>query len=165
MLLRNLKSVAMANPPFDLQRAHLWFAVELNNFAWDQLENPARSLEQQERMIHAAHGACFHWLQVGDLLNHLRAQCLLATTYAAAGLGEAAVRHAERCLQLSAEAGERQTPFDRTTAHGCASNAYYCVGQVAQAREHHARAEASAASLVEADEREMYARLYPAILC
>jgi hypothetical protein len=32
-----------------------------------------------ERMIHAAHAACFHWLQVGSLLNHLRAECLLAT--------------------------------------------------------------------------------------
>ena len=39
-------------------------------------------------MIHAAHGACFHWLAAGDLLNHLRAQCLLATAYAKAGLAE-----------------------------------------------------------------------------
>ena len=52
------------------------------------------------------------------VLNHLRAQCLIATAYAKASLAEAAVRHAEKCLALGAAAGERQAPFDRAMAHG-----------------------------------------------
>src|SRR5262249_26385540 len=111
----------MAEPPFDVSRAHRWFAVELNNFAWDLVEKPERSADDVDRMIHAAHGACYHWLHAGNLLNHLRAQCLLATAYAAAGLPEPAVRHARRCLQLSEEAGDSQTTFDRATAHGSAA--------------------------------------------
>src|SRR5687768_7578725 len=90
----------MAEAPFDVARAHRWFAVELNNVAWELVEARERSTADAERMIHAAHGACFHWLQVGDLLNHLRAQCLITTAYLKAGIAEAAVRHATHCLEL-----------------------------------------------------------------
>ena len=79
-----------------MSRAHGWLAVELNNLAWQLVEAGHRSPADAERMIHAAHGVCFHWLQVGNLLNHLRAQWLLTTAYAKEGLAEAAVRHAER---------------------------------------------------------------------
>lgn len=76
----------MSTAPFDLPKAHRWFAVELNNLCWDLIEAEHRSAEQTERMIHAAHAACHHWLQVGTAVNNLRAECLLATAYALAGL-------------------------------------------------------------------------------
>ena len=84
-------------------------------------------------MIHAAHGACFHWLESGNVLNHLRAQCLLATAYGKTGLTEAAIRHAQKCLTLSVAASEQQTAFDSATAHGCASAAYSAAGRKAEA--------------------------------
>ncbi len=152
----------MTNPPFDVQRAHRWFAVELNNVAWDLVEADAVTPADVERMIHAAHGACFHWLVAGDLLNHLRAQCLLATAYAKAGLSESAVRHAERCLALSAEAGDRQTPFDRATAHGCASLAYKGAERMEEARAQHQKASAAAAAFDHPSEMPLFERLYPA---
>src|SRR5688572_250021 len=114
----------MAEPPFDVTRAHRWFAVELNNLAWELVEAPERSAADVGRMIDAAHGGCFHWLQVGDPLNRLRAQCLLAPAYAKAGLVGEAVRHAQRCLELSREAGDTQSAFDRATAHGSAAVAF-----------------------------------------
>jgi len=151
----------MAEPPFDLPQAHRWFAVELNNQAWDLLEKPDRTPAEIERMIHAAHAACFHWLQVGDLLNHLRAQCLLATVYARTGLGEAAVRHAEKCLALSAEAGDTQTAFDRATAHGCAAAAYRANGQSAKAIAAQQQAAAAAEALTDPGDRAVFETLYP----
>src|SRR5688500_14728068 len=123
----------MADAPFDLQKAHRWFAVECNNLAWELADAPSRTPEQAERMVHAAHAACFHWLHAGDLLNHLRAQVLLATAYDAAGLAEAAVRYAEKCLELSDQAGEKQTAFDRATAYGCAARAYASAGRADRA--------------------------------
>ena len=152
----------MATPPFDLKTAHRWFAVELNNQAWDLVEAAERSPADVERMIHAAHGACFHWLQVGDLLNHLRAQCLLATVYVRAGVAEAAVRHAERCLALSREAGEQQTAFDRATAHGCASTAYAAAGRMDEARAQHQLARTATAGFSDPEDLPVFQRLYPA---
>ena len=150
----------MAEPPFDVPKAHRWFAVEFNNQAWDLLEKPDRTADQTERMIHVAHAACFHWLQAGNLLNHLRAQCLLATVYARAGLGEAAVRHAEKCLALSSEAGETQTPFDLATAHGCAVVAYRSARKSSLVDASKLLAIAAADKLTE-DDRAVFNSLYP----
>lgn len=151
----------MSTPPIDVPRAHRWFAIELNNLAWDLLEKSDRTPDDTERMIHAAHGACFHWLQVGDLLNHLRAQNLLATVYAKAGLAEAAVRHAEKCLALSNEAGERQSPFDLATVHGCVAAAYRAAGHSAQALAAQQRATAAADQLTDPADRTVFDGLYP----
>jgi hypothetical protein len=151
----------MKEAPFDPARAHRCFAIELNNLAWDLVEADERSPADAERMIHAAHGACFHWLAVGTVLNHLRAQCLLATAYARAGLPEAAVRHAERCLALTREAGDEQTAFDRATAHGCASVAYALAGRLDEARERHELARSFAKGL-DPSERVIFDRFFPA---
>src|SRR5687768_8962067 len=105
----------MAEAPFDVQKAHRWFAVELNNAAWDLVESEGRSEADAERMVHAAHAACYHWLQAGSPINHQRAQCLLATAYAAAGRAEPAVYHADRCLALGTQTGDAQSAFDRAT--------------------------------------------------
>ena len=151
----------MADAPFEVPRAHRWFAVELNNLAWDLVEAPQRSADEIERMIHAAHGACFHWMQVGTLLNHLRAECLLATAYAVAGLREGAIWHAERCLALSHEAGDTQTPFDRATAHGAAANAFAVANRPNDSRDQYRLAKAVADTFTDADDLKVFEKLYP----
>jgi hypothetical protein len=150
----------VTTPPFDVAKAHRWFAVELNNLAWNLVEAPQRSSAEVEQMIHAAHGACYHWLQVGDVLNHLRAQCLLSTAYTTAGYGEAAIRHAEKCLTLSTEAADQQTPFDRATAHGCAAAAYRLVGDAVRAKTEYEEALAAGQKLNGPEEIEVFRKLY-----
>lgn len=151
----------MTEPPIDVATGHRYFAVELNNLAWDLLEAAERSPADEARMLHAAHGACFHWLEVGTALHHQRAQCLLATAYVAAGKAEAAVRHGEQCVALSREVPD-QTPFDLATAHGCASAAYAAAGRIDEARAEHALARAAADTFDDASERTLFDRLYPA---
>ena len=151
----------MAEPPFDVPLAHPWFAVDLNNQAWDLLDKSDRTADETERMIHAAHAACLHWLHAGDMLNHLRAQNLLATVYARAGLGEAAVHHAEKCLALSRQAGETQTPFDLATSHGCAALAYRVAGKSSQAAAAQQQAIAAAETLTDPGDRSVFDSLYP----
>lgn len=150
----------MNNPPFDLPKAKRWFAVELNNTAWDLLEAASLNEDQIERMIHAAHAACYFWLEAGNQLNHLRAQNLLATAYARAGRGEAAVYHARQCLKLSLAAGATQTNFDRAAAYGCAALAYDLAGNLTKAAEYRSQASTAAARLTEADEKSVFDRLY-----
>jgi hypothetical protein len=150
----------MNTPPFDLAVAQRWFAVELNNLAWDLVEATTLSEAQAQRMIHAAHAACYFWLEAGDVLNHLRAQNLLATAYAKAGLGERAVYHAETCVELSLEAGDRQTDFDRAVAYGCAALAYRVAGKTELAEKYFPLARELAWKLRDADEKSVFDRLY-----
>jgi hypothetical protein len=99
-------------------------------------------------------------MESGDLLNRLRAQNLLATAYAKAGRGEAAVYHAKRCLALSREAGDRQTEFDRAVAYGCAGLACGVAGKKRQADEYRKRAGELAGKLTDAEEKSVFDRLY-----
>jgi tetratricopeptide (TPR) repeat protein len=153
----------MAEAPFDVARAHRWFAVELNNEAWDALEAGDRSPEDTERMIHAAHGACYHWLHAGDLLNHLRAQCLLTTTYAAAGHTEAALRHAAKTLSLSEQAGDDQTAWDRATTWGCAALAYRLAGRHDEAVEMQEKATEASKGFDDSGDHDVFEKLFPRV--
>jgi hypothetical protein len=149
----------MTEPPFDLAKAHRWFAVEYNNQAWDLVEKPARTAGETQQMIHLAHASVLHWQSVGSVLNRQRGENLLATVHAAAGDAAAAVRHAERCLSHSVQNAKEETPFDRATALGCAAKAHALAGDTAQASRLRTLAHA-AAKLLDDEERGVFEKLY-----
>lgn len=150
----------MTAPPFEVDRAHRWFAVELNNLAWELIELPQRTADEAQRMIHAAHASYWHWLQVGSTINHQRALCLLATAYGAAGDGPAAVRYALQCTAMSEQTGDDQTPFDRATASGCAARAHALAGAAEDAAAWRDRAREAFDELDDPDEKRVVAELY-----
>lgn len=149
----------MSEPPFDLAKAHLWFAIECNNQAWDLVEKPSRTADETQQMIHLAHSSVLHWQAVGTALNRQRGENLLATVHAAAGDAAAAVRHAERCLSLSVQNAKEESPFDRATALGCAANAHALAGDTGQADRLRTLAKTAAAALDD-EERAVFEKLY-----
>lgn len=151
----------MPAAPFDEPTAHRWFAVEFNNQAWELVERSEISPDEVDAMVHLAHATCIHWLSVGSIVNQVRGQSLLATVYSKAGFGEAAVRHAEKCIQLSEVADDQTTPFDRAVVHGAAANAYACRGDFVRAREQHLIAMAAAKGIEDSDDLALLGRLYP----
>ena len=151
----------MSQPPFDVKRANRWFAVEQNNLAWELIEADRRSPEQEALMIHAAHGACYHWLESGDLLNHLRAQQLLATAYTMTGDGPSAVRHARMCLALSEQApADKLSPFDRACTHGSAAVAFQLAGDQNESNLQAQAFTAAFDSLTDEGDRNLIHKLY-----
>jgi hypothetical protein len=151
----------MTRPEFDVVAAQRWFGIEFNNLAWNLVEAPDRSADDTERMINAAHASLWHWSHVGTLLNRLRGECLVSTAHAAAGHADSAVHHAERCVRLSDEAGDTQTPFDRAASYGCASRAYRLAGNTEAARKHYAVAVSAIEGTSDPDDRAVFDRLYP----
>lgn len=136
----------MADATIDLPRAHRWFAVECNNEAWELVERPARTADENDLMIHLAHAAYWHWLHAGEALNRLRALCLLATACNAAERRAEGRRYGEEALRLLDEISAKATPFDRASVLGCAG-------------EHAAFLEALRA-ISDHDERALLERLY-----
>ena len=114
----------MPDPPFDVAKADRWFAVELNNQTWDWLEAGDYSQPTAERMVYAAHACCHHWFQVGGPANHARGECLVANAHAAIGEGDAALRHARRCLELTNEHRDDLADFDVAFAYDALARAY-----------------------------------------
>jgi hypothetical protein len=149
----------MSEPPFDVAEAHRWFAIEFNNRAWDLVENEGRTADQTQEMIDAAHAAACHWQAIGTSLNAQRAEGLLATAYLKAGRAEPALRHAQRGLALSEQNAAEETGFDRATTLAAAARAHGLAGDVAEAERLFALATAAAEKL-EADDREVFEKLY-----
>ena len=145
----------MAEPPFDMESAHRWFGIELNNRTMDALDFGRVTPETAESHIHAAHASCHHWMQVGTAANHGRGEFAVASVYAAAGLGEAALRHARRYLELLESHPEEMEDWDRAFAFEALARAHAAGGDVDAARE--ARDQAKAAGEAIADEED---RLY-----
>ena len=151
----------MSEPPFDVARAHRWFAVEFNNRAWDLIEQSSRSADEEDELLHAAHASLMHWRTIGTNLNFQRCENLLATAYLVAGRSEPALRHSLKCLvwsELNAAAGT-ETAFDRACALACAAKAHVLGGDAGEAERLSALAQA-AADRLDADDRPVFEKLF-----
>ena len=152
----------MSSPPFELAKAHRWFAIELNNRAWELIESPARTADETAEMLSTAHASRYHWQQVGTLLNHLRGDALVATAYLAANKPELALSFAQRSLVLCEQPGAEATPFDRACALGAVACALFAMAQTDQARIYYQQAQAEVERFEHADDKALFSKLYPA---
>lgn len=147
----------MSEAPFDVQQAHRWFAVELNNLAWDLVERGVgRTAADEQVMIHAAHAACYHWMPVGQAVNHQRALCLLANVYTQLRRPGEAVDYATRCVEMSRTSGDEQTDFDRAIGLASLARAHACAGNKEQARTHRRMAAEAGARIADEDDRRHF---------
>jgi tetratricopeptide (TPR) repeat protein len=151
----------MSTAPFDLLKAHRWFAIELNNRAWELIEAPARTAEETAEMITAAHASRYHWNACGTLLNKVRAESLVAAAYLAAQRVDEAMPYVNACLQLATKCPE-VTPFDVACAQGNLAIALKQLGRMDEAKAAYAMALREAATFEHADDREVFDKLYPA---
>ena len=56
-------------PDFDLTAAHRYFAAECFNRAWDLIDKPVRTPEEDQDMIHLNQASLYHWSQREDCTN------------------------------------------------------------------------------------------------
>lgn len=134
----------------------LRFAKKLHGETWEYLEKPGRTPAENERMIHAAHASCYHWLQVGTGLNHQRGEWLIARVYTVLGHAEPALWHANRCLELTDEYAEQMHDFDRAFAYEGAARANALAGNQGEARRYYELADAHGQAIQDAVDREYF---------
>ena len=113
----------METPFEDIAKVHRWFGVECNNRSWDLLDADQLSAGQREQLVHMAHASMYHWSQIGNVANRARGESLVGYVYAALGLGEAAVRHASRCVELVEAHPEETEDWDLAFAYDCLARA------------------------------------------
>ena len=107
---------------------HRELAVSLNNETWSLLGKEDRSDQDDRLMIHAAHASLYHWLQVGTVVNEQRGEWMASHVYATLGIGEAALRHAERCAEITEGHPDEMKDFDVAYASECLARAYAVLG-------------------------------------
>ena len=76
------------------------------------------------------------WLQVGTQANRARSEWQCSRVYTVLGLGERALRHARRCLELVESAPEEMDDWDLAAASEALARAFATAGDGDEARRH-----------------------------
>jgi hypothetical protein len=131
---------------------HRQLGVDLFNEVWRLLE----SREDDERMIHAAHASRYHWGEAPECKpeNLARGEWQVARVYTVAGLPEAALRHARRCLDICEASGLGD--WDLAYAYEAVARAYKVAGAAPEAAAYAKLA--SEVPIAEDDDREHLAQ-------
>ena len=146
----------MNRPTFDESEAGKWFAIEANNKAWNLLEQAGRTVASDTEMLHAAHAACHHWMQVGTVTNHARAECLVALVNAELFLASSALRQSQHCLELVQSHTAEMQDWDVAFAYDCAARARAVSGELVLARELKNQARASGDQISDVEDKQVF---------
>jgi hypothetical protein len=136
------------------QELHRKFAVDLFNRAWDLLDQEDRTPEEADTMIHAAHASRFHWGEIGTPLEYARGEWQISRVYAVLDRPQAALYHAQRCLDLcqANEIGD----FDLAFAYEALARAYAVAGDMAKSGDYTELAVQAAKQIEDAGNREYF---------
>jgi hypothetical protein len=136
---------------------HAAIAAALFNRVWELLEQPVRTPEQDDEMLHAAHASRHHWGQLQEVARMARGEWQCSRVYVVLERPEPALHHARRCLDLCAAHPDRIESFDLPAAHEALARAHALAGVAETAREQHAIATALLPAIDDPDDREIIA--------
>ncbi len=135
---------------------HRKTAAELFNGVWQVLDNPHRTRDQEDWMIHAAHASRHHWGIVGTTTNVAVGEWQVSHVYAVLRRPEPATYHARRCLQMCKT--HRLGGFALAFAYEALARADAVAGRRRDLRAHLALAYEAGLRIDEKDEREEFFR-------
>jgi hypothetical protein len=131
-------------------------AVDLFNQVWRMMERDDRTVDDDDRMLHAAHTSRWLWGEVGEPVNLARGEWQVSRVYTVLGRPEPALHHARRCLEICGRHGIGD--FDLAYAHEALARAYALAGDRERALASRHAAEQAADQIADADDRELLER-------
>jgi len=139
-----------------LDQAHAHFARTINGEVWELLGKEARTPEDNERMIHAAHTSLYHWLHCGTPVHHQRGEWMCAHVYTVLGHAEPALRHAARCMELTEAHRGEMKDFDVAYAYEGIARAQALAGRTAEASAHHQQAKVLGDTIADSEDKSIF---------
>jgi len=136
------------------QEWHEKFAKDLFNLTWDLLDKEKRTVEENDKMVHAAHASRFHWGEIGTPLEFERGEWQISRVYAVLNRTQPALYHAERCLAICTEHGIED--FDIAFAYEALARAYAAAGRAGKSQEYMSLAGQAAQEIEEEGNRDYF---------
>lgn len=109
------------------REAHKKFAVDLFNLVWNLMDKKERTIEENDKMVHATHASRFHWGEIGTPLEFERGEWQISRVYSVLKLPQQALYHAQRCLEICKSNNIRD--FDIAFAYEAIARAHAIAGQ------------------------------------
>jgi hypothetical protein len=143
----------MPNPPeFDLAAANKYFSADCFNRAWDLMDKPARSPEEDRMMVLLNQASLYHWSQRPDNTDKSRSIGYWQASRIQALLGNSveARHHADICLEYSRDL----EPFYLGYAYEALARAASLTGDRAGFENYLSEARALAQKVTSQEDRE-----------
>jgi len=125
-------------PSFTAAEWHTKCAKELFNFTWTLIDKPDRTPDEDELMLHAAHGSTCHWKQIGTEVNQARGHWIISRVNVILKRPEAALHHAQLCLDKCQ--GHGYGDWDLAFAFEALARAHLVADNKSQARRNYEKA-------------------------
>jgi hypothetical protein len=126
-----------ATPVIDAA-VHRKLAVDLFNQTWDLIDKSERTAEEDATMIHTAHASLYHWSKVGTVSNLSVGEWQVAHVYTILRHGQAALYHAQRCVDLTTE--NTLVDWQVAFAYEALARAYAAQGNAEACKNHRTHA-------------------------
>jgi hypothetical protein len=135
------------------QSEEITLAKQLFNQCWDLIEKADRSAEEDLAMLHLAQTSRWHWGNVGTAKEWAIGEWQCARVYSILGQGDAALRHASMCMELTSNL---PTPhFMHASAAEGLALAHYVAGNLAEANRYKSQAIAALEGVGEEDAKHI----------
>jgi uncharacterized protein YndB with AHSA1/START domain len=138
---------------------HRQLGVSANNSTWELLDGRTREGDAACDALGGAYAAAHHWRRATgpESINSARAAWLCCRVHAVLGDGDAALRLAERCNELTAVSADARD-FDRVYALEGRARALACLGRHDEARDLRQAATEATAAVEGAEDRKIAER-------
>ncbi len=133
---------------------HRQLGVDLFNYTWTLIDKSDRSPDEAETMIHAAHASAYHWRQVGKPLNFARSDWQISRVYVALNRPEAALYHAQHCLEICEAEGIGD--FDLAFSYEALARSYAIGAQQDEAQKYLKLAREAGEEIKKEDDRNYF---------
>ena len=119
------------------------------------MEQENRTIEDDDRMIHAAHASRYHWGEVPEATpaNLARGEWQISRVYAVLKMAESARYHAQRVLDICQKNGIED--WDLAFAFEALARAHAVAGEAGKARYYTDRALAAVANIAGDEDRAL----------
>ena len=140
-------------PDFDPAPAHKFFSAHCFNRAWELIDKPKRTPEENEQMIQRTIASLWHWTQREDCTdqNLSIGYWQAARVYTLAGEPDNARKYAKLCLDIT----PADDAFCLGYAHEAMARAEALAGNDELANEHLELARALATQIEKAEDRKL----------
>jgi len=142
--------------PTEDRRLHESLAKQINGEVWSLLDKPDRTVEDDERLVLAAHASAYHWLHVGTAVHRQRGEWMLAHVHTVRSRESPARHHARRCLALTETFAAEMKDFDVAYAYEAVARAEALGEDSEPARRYLHLAEAQGARIADEEDRTIF---------
>ena len=139
-----------------ITEAHKEFAVQTNGRVWELLGKADRSQQEDDELLYAAYGSCYHWGKAGTGVNQQRGEYMIAKAYISLNNMVEAQRHARRVLELTEAYKDELKDFDFAYAYEIVARSLAMNGELEEARKYHQMSRESGDEIANEEDKKWF---------